>query len=184
MDNSPTIKIPPQNTPSKTCELCGITFFKQAKESITQWDERRVCSKVCANKLRVDDPVHIRFWKFTERKGTNECWPWRGSTDKHGYGRISAGMGAGASPLKAYRVAYEMFNGAIPSGFVIRHKCDNPNCVNPNHLEVGTQKDNAQDMVKRGRMNHKSFLNLRPGQKGVRGAGEKSNKELERHGIC
>ena len=79
------------------------------------------------------------------------------------------------SKFKAHRVSYEMANGPIPDGLIIRHKCDNPNCVNPKHLESGTQKDNMLDASFRGRINPKSLLNLRPGEKGVYGAGTKSN---------
>jgi len=104
------------------------------------------------------------------------CWIWTGASDSKGYGRMASGFKK--SPLKAYRVSYELFVGIIPDGLVVRHKCDVTSCVNPNHLEVGTQKDNMQDASKRGRLNPISLLNLRPGENGKYGAGSKSNKEL------
>lgn len=104
------------------------------------------------------------------------CWIWIGATDGKGYGHMASAYKK--SPMKAYRVSYELFNGKIPKGLVVRHKCDIPSCVNPNHLEIGTQKDNMQDASKRGRLNPISLLNLRPGCKGTYGAGTKSNKEI------
>lgn len=102
-------------------------------------------------------PIHLRFWRFVEK--SEGCWVWSGAKDKHGYGNISSGRGL--SPYKAYRLAYEMFNGPIKDGLVIRHKCDNPSCVNPEHLEIGTQKDNVRDMMERGRFNPVVLNNLR-----------------------
>lgn len=107
--------------------------------------------------------------------GEDECWPWLGTVDERGYGRVHYK----ASKIKAHRVSFEMVNGHIQDGNIICHKCDNPNCVNPNHLFEGTSKDNAQDMVSKGRQNPKSLLSLRPGKKGFYGAGPKSNKELK-----
>lgn len=67
----------------------------------------------------------------------------------------------GYSMIKSYgkeigihRYMYRKYFGEIPEGLVIRHKCDNPNCINPNHLEIGTIQDNVDDRVKRGRQSH------------------------------
>lgn len=75
------------------------------------------------------------------------CIRFTGSIEKSGYGRIMI------SRVKygAHRLAYELANGPIPDGYVVRHKCDNPSCINPSHLEVGTQADNIKDKVNRGR---------------------------------
>lgn len=159
----------------KNCEVCGGTFEKRPRDSATQWANRSFCSLRCANKVKKVMPTHLYFWKYAERKGIDDCWPWRGTCDQNGYGRVVFMT----EKFKAHRVSYEMANGPIPDGLIIRHKCDNPNCVNPNHLEAGTQKDNMQDASKRGRLNEKSLLNLRPGTKGVRGAGPKSNGEIK-----
>lgn len=75
------------------------------------------------------------------------CWIWTGALDRKGYGAIFyKGRSQGA-----HRVSYQEYIGDIPHGLVIRHQCDNPSCVNPNHLSIGTQKDNVQDMVQRKR---------------------------------
>ncbi len=57
-----------------------------------------------------------------------------------------------AEQRPAHRAVWELFNGPVPEGLIVRHKCDNPRCCNPDHLELGTQKDNVQDCRDRGRM--------------------------------
>ena len=81
------------------------------------------------------------------------------------------------SIFKAHRVSYEMFHGPIPEGLLVLHSCDNPNCVNPFHLEAGTQQKNMKDAYTRGRLSLNSTKNLRPGEKGFYGAGPISNGE-------
>lgn len=75
------------------------------------------------------------------------CWEWQGARDGYGYGALSVN---GRVEL-AQRFAWEITHGPISAGFVVRHKCDNPPCVRPDHLELGTRRDNQQDMVQRGR---------------------------------
>ena len=74
----------------------------------------------------------------------DECWPW---WDRSDHGKIYIdGRGVGA-----HRFSYEMHHGPIPDGMVVRHRCDNPPCVNPAHLELGSIADNSRDCVERGR---------------------------------
>ena len=159
----------------KICEVCGNPFQKRPRDSQRQWEDRSFCSLSCANKVKKTIPPHISFWKHAVRRGADECWPWNGVCDQHGYGRIHFM----SSKVKAHRVSYEMMNGPIPDGLLVRHTCDNPNCVNPKHLCVGTQKDNMRDASDRGRISAKSRLNLRPGAKGFLGAGPVSNGEIK-----
>lgn len=89
-----------------------------------------------------------RFWDKVAKIGDNECWGWTGSKIKKGYGNFWLNRRI----VKVHRFSYELHKGKIPDGLVVCHTCDNPPCVNPKHLWVGTVKDNAQDMIikKRG----------------------------------
>ena len=85
-----------------------------------------------------------RFMKKVKK--TDSCWLWIASKC-NGYGHF----GINGKVYRSHRLSYEHYKGKIPDGLVVRHKCDNPACVNPEHLEVGTQKDNVQDCITRGR---------------------------------
>jgi len=84
---------------------------------------------------------------------TTGCWNWTLSKDNAGYGRLKVQMGARDKfrMTSTHRRAYEVFVGDIPKGMCVCHKCDNPSCCNPEHLFIGTHKDNMQDMISKGR---------------------------------
>jgi len=77
------------------------------------------------------------------------CWIWTSETtnSEYKYGRFWLNR----KQQMAHRVSYELFNGPIPDGMLVCHKCDTPECVNPSHLFLGTMKDNMRDMIKKGR---------------------------------
>ena len=79
------------------------------------------------------------------------CWLMRVSPGNNGYAKIDVRVDGKHTRPRAHRVSYETFVGPIPEGQLVCHKCDTPNCVNPEHLFTGTHKDNTQDMIKKGR---------------------------------
>ena len=97
------------------------------------------------------DTLLVRFLskvQLPEDENENACWIWTGNKSGHaGYGGIRVGQ----KVIKAHRVSYELFKGPIPIGHVIRHTCDNPPCVRPDHLLTGTHVDNMRDKMERGR---------------------------------
>lgn len=78
---------------------------------------------------------------------TTECWEWQKHKNNHGYGKLTV-SGRGAY---AHRLAYKLWVQPIPEGMNVLHTCDNPSCINPNHLSVGTQSDNMKDCYQKGR---------------------------------
>lgn len=89
-----------------------------------------------------------RFWAKVVK--TEGCWLWVGSTNQNGYGRLSRG-GRGSGLVAAHRFSYERTYGPVPPDKEVLHKCDNPPCVRPDHLFVGTQQVNMDDMASKGR---------------------------------
>lgn len=80
------------------------------------------------------------------------CWIWRGARSEKGYGLIALRRRTdGPEQQRVHRLMWSMHNGPIPEGLVIRHRCDTPACVNPDHLDTGTVAENQADMVARGR---------------------------------
>lgn len=101
---------------------------------------RRYCSDVCLilHRIVID----------------GDCWIWTGavkSAPPDNYGRITTKRDGKARTLLAHRVSYEAFVGPIPDGLMLLHSCDNPPCVNPEHLRPGTNLENLQEAVQRGK---------------------------------
>jgi len=97
---------------------------------------------------------HNRFWNKVVIGASDKCWEWRASKNCHGYGRFKL-EGRRHEARGAHVVAWILTYGQVPHGLCVLRKCDNPGCVNPNHLFLGTQKDNIHDMIKKGRHKHK-----------------------------
>ena len=91
-----------------------------------------------------------RFWSKVAFK-VGGCWLWQSGTDKDGYGKFQIGPSGRQHHFLAHRFAYLITHGPLPANDVIRHACDAAACVNPTHLTAGSQAENIQDMVERGR---------------------------------
>lgn len=103
----------------------------------------------CSVRHLIYDPdVKVRLDHYSEQRGA--CREWVGARFESGYGLIRLE----GRTRRAHRVSYESVYGPIPDGLMVRHTCDNPPCINPEHLILGTAKDNMTDAVTRGRISH------------------------------
>lgn len=109
--------------------------------------------------LSADKTIARRFWRYVSNATPSECWEWTGTRSttrkaKTGYGCIGVrepGVNGTMQHRGAHRVSWVLHYGEIPEGLCVLHRCDNPGCVNPEHLYLGTQRDNMADKVAKGR---------------------------------
>lgn len=118
---------------------------------------RGYCNRHYENLRRYGNPIPRKDWPLETRLRevgwtvtASGCWEWNGKRNDDGYGIFNAGR-LGYENARAHRAVYECFVEPIPDELQLRHKCDNPPCVNPDHLIPGTAADNSRDMVKRRR---------------------------------
>lgn len=139
------------------CANCESAFDKAYSMRLKRALGNQFCSRECQNSYRRQQSLAVaptRFWKQVEKRGENECWPWIGALKKRGYGEFTW-YGHGKRTHIAPRVAYELSTGVYPGKLFVCHTCDNPRCVNPRHLWLGTNRDNMADMKAKGRASRK-----------------------------
>lgn len=124
------------------CLQCGISFSPKRPKGV-------LCSRECAAIYNHDHrPVYSieeRLWAKTQKSDT--CWVWIGAHLISGYGHMTINK----KRVTVHRLSWEVHNGPIPIGMEILHRCDNPPCIRPDHLFIGTNQDNVDDMVSKKR---------------------------------
>lgn len=143
--------MPEKRSTPRTCEQCGGEFL--AKPSFVRKGQGRFCSRSCAVGFKNSKPWPERFWDKV--RVTDGCWLWIAHTDRAGYGRIWQNN----IMSHAHRVSWELCNGPIPNRLHVLHQCDNPPCVNPDHLALGTHADNMRESAERYRRYNQSGEN-------------------------
>lgn len=134
-----------QELAPKPCTVCGVTFAAKPWHSPSAWADARFCSMRCARHARIV-PIAERLMRHSERQ-PNGCVVWTGHTDRQGgYGRCPHD-----GETLAHRVAWAATHGKIPDGLQVLHSCDNPPCINVDHLFLGTNTDNYRDKLAKQR---------------------------------
>lgn len=111
----------------KKCPVCGV-------------EHNEICKECC---------TRCKILNRYETK--NGCWEWQGKIGANGYGILNIRENGKKMDILTHRESYRIFKGEIPDGMYVLHKCDNRSCINPDHLWVGTGKENVQDCIKKGR---------------------------------
>lgn len=155
----------------KNCPECGAKQTYTWPQSFKKAVKNNVMCGSCANYIRLEIYGHwnkgklrgknhptwkdpkLRFWAKVNKKGKNQCWEWTAARDPFGYGRF----GLNGKICTASRFSWELHYSPISKGMCVLHKCDNPPCVNPNHLFLGTRSDNVADMIAKGRRRSENY---------------------------
>lgn len=158
---------------------CGGSVNPDAKNRPRQYLWGHNVLKYRTNKERLLPKVNTQ--------NPSDCWEWGGARDRRGYGRLNI---LGKTAL-AHRISWEAFRGPIPDGLHVCHSCDNPPCINPAHLFLGTDRDNIRDAAAknrlapsraRGEMHRKARL-TEEDVRAIRGSAESNGQLAERYKV-
>lgn len=131
----------------KPCSVCKEPY-KPLRGGMCRKHYRRTRSNGHPDLTRAlgvsdEDRLRINGWTVSD----SGCWEWSGNLGRDGYGKVTRAN----KTVRAHRLAYETWVGPIPEGHVVIHSCDNPPCINPEHLRPGTHQENTHDMLAKGR---------------------------------
>jgi len=133
------------------CVVEGCNKDKRHSKLYCAMHYKRLKSTGTTDKgIKARGPLEERFWKKVAKKSDNECWLWTGAKSTKQYGFIGAG-GRDGKMLLAHRVSYQLQNNDLQDTDYVLHSCDNPSCVNPNHLRRGTCSENIKEACDKGR---------------------------------
>jgi hypothetical protein len=142
----------PHTTQDQHRNVCAVHGCSEYVKS------RSLCQKHLQRKVKYGKDPHVVLPRDLDDAGkfrlryqeSDGCWEWKGRKDVKGYGQFTS-RDNGVKHKRAHRMAYELKHGSITDNLLVCHKCDNPGCVNPDHLFLGTDSDNMVDMVKKNR---------------------------------
>lgn len=132
----------------KMCSFCNKKF--EILPSQEKLGNGKYCSIDCRGKDKRKSILN-KFWNRFE-KTENGCWEWKKTFNGKGYGKIKVERKDRSDKVYAHRFSYMIHKGEIPKNKIVCHSCDNRSCVNPNHLWLGTYKDNMQDASNKNRI--------------------------------